>query len=163
MKQTSTASRLIFAHSLLPPQPPSSPLPLPLPPPASRVNPETNPSPLLRDVGSFNTPSAPSQARLQPNLPLPFPKGCGRVSFARQRIRGGKKTGKPIQRQRLKQQRRRRANPEDDTTMRRRSRGETEEGCGKGRDDDDDEEEEGGHSDDEGGRDEEENRCPTGM
>ena len=47
--------------------------------------------------------------------------------------------------------------------MMRRSRGETEEGCGKGRDDDDNEEEEGGHSDDEGGRDEEENRCPTGM
>jgi len=31
----------------------------------------------LRDVGSFNTTLAPSEVRLQPQPPLPFPKGCG--------------------------------------------------------------------------------------
>jgi len=124
LKQTSTASRLIFAHSLLPPPPPPSPSPST--PPTSHVNTATIPSPLMRDVGSFNTPSAPSQARLQPNLPLPFPKGCGRVSLARRRAR---------QRQGMKRRHRRWANPEDDTTMRKEGRHNDDEG---GRDEEED-------------------------
>ena len=53
-----------------------------------------SPSPLLRDVGSTTNVSAPSQARMQPQPPLPFPKGCGRLSLTRRRIRGGRKTRK---------------------------------------------------------------------
>ena len=49
-------------------------------------------SPPLRDVGSIHIASVPSQARMLSQPPLPFPKGCGRHSLARRRIRGGRKT-----------------------------------------------------------------------
>jgi len=73
----STPSQLTFAH----PRsffhhhfhPPHLKLPRTTP-----EHPPASPSPQLRDVGSFNTASAPSEARLQPQLPLLFPKGCGR-------------------------------------------------------------------------------------
>ena len=42
---------------------PSSPSSSPSPPPASRVNQATSPSPLLRDVGSIKTASAPQKRR----------------------------------------------------------------------------------------------------
>ena len=83
----STPSRLIFAH------PPSffhhhlRPLHHKLPA-TTLKNPRASPSPLLRDVGSLNNASAPSEARLQPQPPLPFPKGCGRLGLAQ-----GKKGG----------------------------------------------------------------------
>ena len=90
LKQTSTTSRLIFAHSLLPPPPPLALAPsTPL---TSHINTATSPSPPLRDVGSIKIVSAPSQARLQPQPPLLFSKGCGPVSLAQRKIRGGRKT-----------------------------------------------------------------------
>jgi len=52
-------------------------------------HPGDEPLPSMRDVGFVNTASAPSQARMSP---LPFPKGCGRLSHTRRRIRGGRKT-----------------------------------------------------------------------
>jgi hypothetical protein len=45
-----------------------------------------SPSPPLRDVGSINAVTAPSQARKLPQPPLPFPKGCGRLTVVRQRL-----------------------------------------------------------------------------
>ena len=77
---TSTRSRLMFAHSFFSPLPPPPSL-LPSRPPTSPINPETSPSPLLRDVGSFKTASTPSEARSQVQLPLPFPKGCERLGL----------------------------------------------------------------------------------
>jgi len=95
---TSTPSR--FNFTLLRPPPPllhlsSTPPPPPLAsssPPTSPGDPVTSPSPLLRDVGSVNIAPAPSQARMLPQPPLPFLKGCGQLSLARRRTRGGKKT-----------------------------------------------------------------------
>ena len=85
LKRTSTASRLIFVllhHLSTPPSPsPSSSS-------TTHVKSPTSPSPLLKDVGSTSTASAPSEARMQPQSPLPFPKGCGRLSLSRRRIRG---------------------------------------------------------------------------
>ena len=71
MKQTSTASRLIFVR------PPSTTI-LALAPASLSCHPSDEPFPLLRDVGIINTASAPSEARKE-QPPLPFPKGCGRV------------------------------------------------------------------------------------
>ena len=51
-----------------------------------------SPSPLLRDVGSTSTSSAPSEAKMQAQLPLPFLKECGWFSLTQRRIRGGRKT-----------------------------------------------------------------------
>jgi len=59
---------------------------------ASHANSSTSPSPLLRDVGSTTNATAPSQARMQPHPPLPFPKGCGRFNLARRRIWRGRTT-----------------------------------------------------------------------
>ena len=61
-------------------------------PPTSPVDSAASPSPLLRDVGSSSTATAPSEARMQPEPPLPFLKGCGWLSIARWKIRGGRKT-----------------------------------------------------------------------
>jgi len=64
---------------------------LALSPQTSNINSAASPFPPLRDVGSINIALVPSQARIQSQPPLPFPKGCGRVSLARRRIRGGRK------------------------------------------------------------------------
>ena len=98
MNSTSTPS-MVELHScsstttspppLLQPPPPSL---APTPPPTSSGDPVTSPSPLLRDVGSVNIITAPSQARVLPQPPLPFPKGCGRLKLTRRRIRRGRKT-----------------------------------------------------------------------
>ena len=86
----STPSRLIFDHSLssfhhhLGPPHHKSPATTP-------NNPTASPSPLLRDVGSPTNATAPSEARMQPQPPLPFPKGCGRLRFARRRKCGRRK------------------------------------------------------------------------
>jgi len=82
---------LSFVHHHLSSTPPPPPL-ASSSPPTSPGDPITSPSPLLRDVGSLNIAPAPSQARMLPQPPLPFLKGCGRLSLARWRIRGGKKT-----------------------------------------------------------------------
>jgi hypothetical protein len=81
--------------------PPLSLLLLPSVPPTSPEHPAASPSPLLRDVGSTSIATAPSQARMQLYLPLPFPKGCGwpnltRWRIWRGRIKGGPRSGKPI-------------------------------------------------------------------
>jgi len=47
-----------------------------------------SPSPLLRDVGSKNNASAPSEARTPLQPPLPFPKGCGPAQAEGKRQRG---------------------------------------------------------------------------
>ena len=52
--------------------------------------PRHGPSPLLRDVSSVNIAPALSQARMLPQPPLPFPKGCGRLILARWRNRRGR-------------------------------------------------------------------------
>ena len=62
--------------------PPLPPLPLPSTPLRSPDHPVVSPSPLLRDVGSTSIATAPSQARMQSQQPLPFLKGCGRHSLA---------------------------------------------------------------------------------
>ena len=49
----------------------------------------TSPSPLLRDVGSTNNTSAPSEVRIQLQLPLPFLKGCGLFIVTQGRNGGG--------------------------------------------------------------------------
>ena len=97
MNSTSTPS-MVELHScsstttspppLLQPPPPSL---APTPPPTSPGDPVTSPSPLLRDVGSVNIVTAPSQARMLPQPPLPFPEGCGRLTIARRRNRGRRK------------------------------------------------------------------------
>jgi len=73
---TSTASRLMFAHSLLflhhclRLRHRNSPR-------MAYIHPAMSPSPLFRDVGSTKITSAPSEARSELHAPLPFPKGCG--------------------------------------------------------------------------------------
>ena len=64
---------LSFAHHHLSTTTPA----LALSPPTPLVDLATSPSPLLRDVGLTSTSIAPSQARMQPQPPLPFSKGCG--------------------------------------------------------------------------------------
>ena len=81
-----------FSSSTTTSPPPLSPSPSPSVPPTSPDHPVASPSPLLRDVGSTSIAAAPSQARMQVQPPLPFPKGCGRFSFAPRGIRGGRKT-----------------------------------------------------------------------
>ena len=81
-----------FSSSTTTSPPPLSPSPSPSVPPTSPDHPVASPSPLLRDVGSTSIAAAPSQARMQAQPPLPFPKGCGRFSFARRGIWGGRKT-----------------------------------------------------------------------
>ena len=52
-----------------------------------------SPSSLLSDVGLSNITPAPSEARMQPLLPLPFLKGCGQLGLAQGRneqVRGAK-------------------------------------------------------------------------
>jgi len=69
---------------------------VPLPPPprschhnsrqTTRNNPDTSPSPLLRDVGSTTNTlgcAGRTATQPQPHLPHPFSKGCGRFVFAR--------------------------------------------------------------------------------
>ena len=94
--QPSTTSRLIFIHSLLPPPPTTT---LPSPPlsklPISPVNPDTSPSPPLRDVGSIHITSASSEASVSPS-PSPFQRDVGGFTVVRQRIRGGGKTRGPM-------------------------------------------------------------------
>jgi len=46
---------------------------------------DTSLSPHLRDVGSSNTTSASSEARMKPQPPLPFPKECGLLLVAGRR------------------------------------------------------------------------------
>jgi len=87
----STTSWLIFDYSLssfhhhLGPPHHKSPVTTP-------NNLTVSPSLLLRDVGSPTNATAPSEARMQPQPPLPFPKGCGRLIFAWCRNWGGRKT-----------------------------------------------------------------------
>ena len=71
----------------------SSPPPLPSlsPPPTSSVDPAASPSPPLRDVGFKNAATVPSQARMNPHPPLPFPKGCGQLMLARWRNQGARR------------------------------------------------------------------------
>jgi hypothetical protein len=78
-------SSLIFHHHLGPPHHKS--------PATTPNNPTVSPSPLLRDVGSLTNATAPSEARMQPQPPLPFSKGCGRLRCARGRNRGRRNTG----------------------------------------------------------------------
>jgi hypothetical protein len=77
---TSTASTVdVRSFTLLPP-PPSLHHHLRLHLPRLQPSPivfAASPSPLLRDVGLTNISAAPSQARMQLQLPLPFLKGCG--------------------------------------------------------------------------------------
>jgi hypothetical protein len=85
----SIPSRLIFTHSLssfhhhLRPPHHNSPTTTP-------NNLAASPSPPLRDVGPTSHPTAPSQARMQSQPPLPFSKGCGRLIIARRRSGGWK-------------------------------------------------------------------------
>jgi len=62
---------------------------------------DTSPSPLLRDVGSSNNTSTPSEVRTQARLPFPFPEGCGWPITARRRSWVGRAgRGEPGRRQR---------------------------------------------------------------
>jgi len=75
----------VCSSSLIPPPPPPRPRPLNSTP-TTPIYTDTSPSPRLRDVGSSNNTAAPSEARTQARLPLPFPKGCGRPIITRRRI-----------------------------------------------------------------------------
>jgi len=70
---------------------PPPPLPSLSPPPTSSVDPAASPSPQLRDVGFKNAATVPSQARMNPQPPLPFPKGCGQLMLARWRNQGARR------------------------------------------------------------------------
>ena len=83
--------------------PPPSLSSSPSTPPFSPINTVMSPSPLLRDVGSINSTSTPSEARLQSQLPLPSFEGCGWVSVVfgrnrewRRREKGNTGKGRPI-------------------------------------------------------------------
>jgi hypothetical protein len=94
LKRTSTASRLIFARSLRPP-PPLHHHSRPCPCPRGLQRHATTcrePLPSFEGCGLGQHRFGSSQARMQLQAPLPFPKGCGPLSFARRRIWGGRKT-----------------------------------------------------------------------
>jgi hypothetical protein len=90
-KQTSTASRLIFAHSLLPP-----PLLPPLRPPFARNNTSPlghEPLPSIEGCGLIRYRRCSLRSEDAAKSPLPFPKGCGRLGLA-QGKKGGRQTRK---------------------------------------------------------------------
>jgi hypothetical protein len=82
----STTSRLICAHSLSSFHHHLRP-PYHISPPTTPNHLATSPTPLLRDVGSANDIPTTSQAKTQPQPPLPFPKGCGRLIVVRRTLR----------------------------------------------------------------------------
>jgi len=81
---------LSFAHHHLSTTTPA----LALLPPTSPLDLAASPSPLLRDVGSTSTSTAPSQARMQPQPPLPFSRDVGAPSRWMEELgREGQKVG----------------------------------------------------------------------
>ena len=91
LKRTSTASQLIFVRSLLLLHHLSTP-PSPSPSSTTPVQLADEPLPSIEGCGLdfHQLDSLTSEDTAQP--PLPFPKGCGRLSLVRQMIQGGRKT-----------------------------------------------------------------------
>jgi len=79
----------MFVHSLLPPPPPPSPLPSHFNTSNLTSQPGHKCLPSVEGCGLQHRLSS-SEARMQPQPSLPFLKGCGRLSFIRQRIQGGR-------------------------------------------------------------------------